>query len=332
MRWIIAAIGIGIALVMLAFSAVTKPGRPTNRPVALTAQPLVLNSADPAQTRAGELHYLGGWSLSERGQLFGGLSAMTIRPDGKISALSDSGAMFTFPEPDMTHLRFTARTTVLPYKKPKKNWMPRPTDSESLAADPEFRHVWVGYELMQLICRYTTDFTHIGTCRAWPEMKHWPETESLESLARLPDGRFLVIAEGGEAPGGGREALLFADDPVEPSTPHPVRMSYIPPTGYNPTDALWIGGDRLLVLNRRATLYDGFTAIVTVVDLRGMRAGAVLRGREVARLVPPLLSDNFEGMALERRDGQRILWLVSDDNHLFLQRTLLLKFALPDDL
>lgn len=332
MRWIIAAIGISVGLVMLAFSAVTKPGRPTNRPVALTATPLVLNSADPAQTRAGELQYLGGWSLSEPGALFGGLSSITVRPDGTLSVLSDSGAMFTFPEPDRARLRFTARTTVLPYKKPKKSWMPRPTDSESLAAGPGFRHVWVGYELMQLICRYKTDFTDIGTCRASPEMKRWPETESLESLARLPDGRFLAIAEGGEAPGGGREALLFAGDPVESSTPHPVRMSYAPPTGYNPTDALWIGGNRLLVLNRRATLYDGFTAILTLVDLTGLRPGAVLRGREIARLAPPLLSDNFEGMALERRDGQRNLWLVSDDNHLFLQRTLLLKFALPDDL
>ncbi len=332
MRWIIAVIGIGVALVMLAFSAVTKPGRPTNRPVALTAVPLVLNSADPGQTQAGELLYLGGWSLSERGQLFGGLSAMAIRPDGRISALSDSGAMFTFPKPDATASHLTARTTVLPYKKPKKNWMPRPTDSESIAADPDFRHVWVGYELMQLICRYESDFARIGTCRAWPEMKDWPGTESIESLARLPDGRFLAIAEGGEAPGGGREVLLFAGDPVEPSTPHPMRMSYIPPTGYNPTDALWIGNGHMLVLNRRATLYDGFTAIVTLVDLRDMRAGTVLRGREVARLAPPLLSDNFEGMALERRDGQRILWLVSDDNHLFLQRTLLLKFALPDTL
>jgi len=332
MRWIIAVIALGSGLVFLAFSVVTKPLRPTSRPMALTAEPLVLNSADPGQTRAGELHYLGGWSLTEPGQLFGGLSAIVIRPDGTISALSDSGSLFTFPEPDAKALRFTARTTVLPYKKPKKRWMPRPTDSESIAASPDFRHAWVGYELMQLICRYETDFARIGTCRAWPEMEHWPATESIESLARLPDGRFLAIAEGGEAPGGGRPALLFAGDPVERATPHPVRMSYIPPTGYNPTDALWIGKDRMLVLNRRATLYDGFTAIVSVVDLSGMRPGAVLRGREVARLAPPLLSDNFEGMALERRDGQRILWLVSDDNHLFLQRTLLLKFGLPDSL
>jgi hypothetical protein len=45
-----------------------------------------------------------------------------------------------------------------------------------------------------------------------------------------------------------------------------------------------------------------------------------------------LLADNFEGLAIERRDGQRILWVISDDNHLFFQRTLLIKFALSEKL
>jgi hypothetical protein len=35
-------------------------------------------------------------------------------------------------------------------------------------------------------------------------------------------------------------------------------------------------------------------------------------------------------MAIERAGSQRILWIVSDDNHLFFERTLLLKFALPE--
>ena len=63
-----------------------------------------------------------------------------------------------------------------------------------------------------------------------------------------------------------------------------------------------------------------------------MKPGAVLDGHEIARLASPMLADNFEGMALEQHGTQRILWLVSDDNHLFFQRTLLLKFALPNSL
>lgn len=327
MRWLIAVIIIGFLALMFSLPLVEKPERPVSGPVRITARPLVLDSADPSRTQLGDLHYLGGWQLEGRRGLFGGLSSMLIRPNGEIWALNDSGVMFKFGEPMALGM---GQAIVLPTAKPPKKWMPRPSDSESMAADPHFRHIWVGYELLQRVCRYTTDLRHIGKCKDWPEMQNWPETESLESMVRFPDGRFLFISEGGAGEKGGRDTLLFSGDPVEDGTPHPTRMTYIPPTGYNPTDAVWIGGNKILVLNRRATLYDGFTAIITLVDIAKMKAGAVLRSREVARLAPPVLAENFEGMTLVRQDGQRILWIVSDDNHLFFQRTLLLKFALPD--
>jgi hypothetical protein len=56
----------------------------------------------------------------------------------------------------------------------------------------------------------------------------------------------------------------------------------------------------------------------------------VVRGRVIATLRRPLVHDNFEGLAISRERGRTIVWLVSDDNQLFLQRTLLLKFALDD--
>jgi hypothetical protein len=40
------------------------------------------------------------------------------------------------------------------------------------------------------------------------------------------------------------------------------------------------------------------------------------------------LADNFEGLAITREGSRIILWIASDDNHEFFQRTLLLKFAL----
>jgi len=328
MRFLILLALIAAGLVALADSIVTKPSRPATGAFTMTLHPLVLDSADPARTQAGDLHYLGGWEVKGRPKLFGGLSSLLIRPDGKIWALSDGGVMFEIPPTISSGFGYA---TVLKTAKPPKKWMPTPTDSESMVVDPQFKHLWVGYELLQRICRYTTDLAQAGTCKDWPELQKWPEAESLESMTRLPDGRFLMISEGAQTGKGGRDALLFEGDPVDPSTGHPVHLTYIPPTGYNPTDSVWIGDNQLLVLNRRATLYDGFTAIIELVDISALKAGATLRGREIARLAPPLLSDNFEGMAVERKDGQRIFWIVSDDNHLFLQRTLLLKFALPDN-
>lgn len=331
MRWTITLIFACLVVAGLGLSLNTKPGRPADGPVAIEAMPLVLNASDPAQVKLGPLHYLGGWELKSRRTLFGGLSSMAIRPGGEIWALSDGGVMFEFPEP-AGHDKFIGLARVLRTAKPEKSWMPRPEDSEATAVDPDFRHVWVGYELMQLICRYTADLNEKGTCRAPKAMADWPETESIESLARLPDGRFVSIAEGAPGKDGGRDMLVFAGDPVEATTPAPTRMSYMPPTGYDPTDAVYIGNGKLLVLNRRATLYDGFTSVLKLIDINHIKSGAIINGPEIARFAPPILADNFEGLALEHIGNQRILWMVSDDNHLFLQRTLLLKFALDDSL
>ena len=85
----------------------------------------------------------------------------------------------------------------------------------------------------------------------------------------------------------------------------------------------------MLVLNRRLTLQELFTATLAVIELPAKpRPGDRLKARELGRLAPPLLADNFEGLAITREDGRRVVWIASDDNHEFFQRTLLLKFAL----
>lgn len=310
---------------------VKKPPRLENGPIMIDAQPLVLDSSDPSRTSLGQLHFLGAWHLTGPARSFGGLSSLHIHPDGMVWALSDAAAMIAFPPPGTPGEAMVKRLP-LPERRGSGTTSDRPSeDSESMVFDPVTERIWVGFELNQRICRYATGLERVEKCRDWPEMKDWPITASLESMARLPDGRFLVIAEGQTGGRAGRDTLLFAGDPVVDTTPHPIRMSYIPPVGYDPTDAVAIGDGKLLVLNRRATIYDGFTAILVLVDIGAMKPGVVLTSREVARLAPPVLADNFEGLALEQgTNGQRILWVVSDDNHLFFERTLLLKFALPE--
>lgn len=310
-----------------------RPPRAVNGPMEIVARPLVLDSGRPDRTQLGSLHFLGAWDLTGPDNGFGGLSAMSILPDGRIQALNDTATMFTFPQPGpQPGERGGGVVKRMPMLKHRSGrWMPGSTDSESMAVDPATGKIWVGFELTQMICRYPADLSLVETCRTWPEMKEWTDTSSLESLARLPDGRFLAIAEGAYGNGEGRDVLLFAGDPSEESALPPILMRYMPPVGYDPTDAVAIDKDRLLVLNRRATIYDGFTVIVTLVDIGGMKPGAMLSGKEVARLAPPVLADNFEAMTLQDTpDGQTILWILSDNNHLFFQRTLLLKFALPD--
>jgi len=134
--------------------------------------------------------------------------------------------------------------------------------------------------------------------------------------------------EDARQPGRAR-ALLFAGDPALPGTPS-AALAYRPPAGFKATDAALLPDGRLLVLNRRADWLEGAGAALTVIEPASVRPGAVLEGREIARLQWPLIVDNMEGLSITRENGRTIVWLVSDDNFNPLQRTLLLKFALEE--
>ena len=159
-------------------------------------------------------------------------------------------------------------------------------------------------------------------------MQDWPGTGGAEAALRLPDGRFLIFAESAYGPRGSTQALLFDHDPAEPGSP-PASLGYYPPQGYRITDAVWLAPGKLLTLNRRATIYDGFTAKLAIVDIGELEPGKLFHAQEIATLRPPLLADNFEALAVTREGDRHIVWIASDDNHEFFQRTLLLKFALP---
>ena len=105
------------------------------------------------------------------------------------------------------------------------------------------------------------------------------------------------------------------------------RLRYATEPGFRPTDAARVGPS-LLVLERRLSLLGGLEARIVLVDLEATppEAGTTLRGRELARLGVGSISDNFEGLAAERtRDGRLVIYVVSDDNFLPVQRTLLLQ-------
>jgi len=330
LKWLVPLTMLIAAFVALVIILFHSPPRMKAGPFPMRYEALVLDAGNPGQTAVGKLHFLGAWTIHSPVESFGGLSALYAGgTENPLIALNDKGVAFRLPRPGVSG---QAEAQVLPLLDAENNIDDYSRDSEALAFDAKSGKSWVGYEISHHICRYSVGFHTAEQCRQWPEMRKWPEGSSLESMARLPDGRFVAIAEGAPAAREGRAMLLFSGDPSDKATPRPLTMSYVPPTGYDPTDALWVGDNELLVLNRRVTLHDGFTAVIALVRLDEMKEGAVLVGQAIARLAPPLLADNFEGLALEEQGRQRILWVISDDNFMLFQRTLLLKFALPEAL
>lgn len=293
-------------------------------PPLVVATPISLDPDDAAHDRFGGVRYLGGWELTSREPRFGGYSALSVDGD-KFLSLADTGEYLRF-RMSASGLIEAPRFGMIPGFPGDEN-RKSDRDSESMAIDSGSRQIWVGFEQYDAIFRYAPDFAKVASKARPSAMRNWPDNSGPESMARLSDGRFVVLSENAAMPDGSKQALLFPGDPTEDRN-KPVRFGYRPPPGYLATDAAELPDGRLIVLNRHFAMMDGFWAALTIIDPRLIREGAILTGEMVAEFRRPLNIDNMEGISVSREGGRTILWMISDDNQLPIERTLLLKFAL----
>ncbi len=304
----------------------------------LTATRVMLDRTNPRHVRVGGLTYLGGVALDSRDPAFGGFSSLDVAPaptGNRFTLLSDGGNIVQFD------MGFDWRPHRIAFTNlpagPGIGWEKRDRDSESMAIDPATGQVWVGFEDTNAIWRYSPGFARYEA-RVRPEaMRQWPTNGGPESMARLPDGRFVVISEEAHVRRSDwtgsdeerlhtRQALIFASDPTRAGSPQ--RFGYVPYGRYDPSDVTALPNGDLLVLDRGFALPFRWSNRISRVDARDVVAGRIARGRLIATIDAPLIHDNFEGIATTVENGATIVWIVSDDNQMFLQRTLLLKFRL----
>lgn len=296
----------------------------------ITATSVPLDPDEPGRRAVGRLGYLGGWVLRGTDRRFGGISSLTIE-HGVFTMLSDTGIVSRF--------HFTDGGRVTDYAigplpdGPGSSLQKLDRDSESSTFDPASGHVWAGFETRNEIWRYTEGFASADGHAAPPAMADWPGNLGAEAMVRLRDGRFLVFAETRTRPDHSHLVLAFPGDPV--SGVAPATFGFNGPDGFAPTDAAELPDGRVAVLMRRFSLSDGlrgvaprFTAALVVIDPRRLRPDETLPSVEIARLAPPLTVDNMEALAVEQRGSRTILWIASDDNFFFAERTLLLEFEL----
>jgi hypothetical protein len=290
----------------------------------VTARPIALDPHDPARRRVGGLVYRGGVELIGRDPAFGGYSALAVQ-----------GRRFTLLSDDANILRFTlhedgivrdVRFGQLP-AGPDTGWTKRERDSESMAIDPATGTIWVGFEQFNQIWRYAPSFARAEAGVAPGAMALWRSNGGIEAMARLADGRFVAISESPPYGETTQQGLVWSGDPVAEPVPA-FHFAYRPAPGFRPVDMVELPDRRLLVLERRFALPFRWSDRLVVVDRDMLAPGGMVRGREIARLEAPLVHDNFEGVAVTRERGRTTIWLVSDDNRLPMERTLLLRFDL----
>jgi hypothetical protein len=299
------------------------------RPVPVVAVPVPLDRSDPARTVVGRLHYLGGLALTSPDKAFGGLSGLLFEPAcGRLLVVNDVGSWIILePEEEEDRLVGVRSAIVAPIldssgKPPDRKYF---ADAEAVMRDPSTGDTMVWFELDHRAQRYRG----VSACK--PEslavaahaverpdaIRRWTSNQGVEAAAS--DGRAILLLAEGEPAGAGHMAAVRIDGGKATALRYPA------PEGLLATSLVELEPGSHLLLQRRMSRVGGFRATLSL--LRFAADGTPERA-EIARLAPPLTVDNMEGLAVRREAGRTFVYMVSDDNFLPVQRTLLMKFEL----
>lgn len=266
------------------------PARPPAH-AELSYRPVSLPTADPP------LKLAGAWELSADDRRLTGLSALAIDGDSFLS-VSDRGAVLRFDRPGARR----PMAWLADLREGPGPWGEKASrDAESLAADPDGRGFWVGYEQRHSLLLYEPGFRRI-LARIALAGEGWSANRGAEALAADAAG-LLVFGE------DGRSAIrITASDISRPEFAAPADVAG---AARAPDGSIWL-------LLRSRGLGGIRQSLAPLVEPSAARAtGAPLP-------LPRGMFDNFEGVAIEGRSGGGWrFWLVSDDGHRFMARTLL---------
>jgi hypothetical protein len=318
MRRIALALLIYLLLGPLPASQLPRPPLNNSQLVTARAVPDV-----PLPTRIGALTLTEAWEISGRNSRFGGLSGMMLIGPRRFAMVGDTGRMLRLTLSRGGQVDGASMTELPPLRAALTS--KKFSDAEAAVNDPVTGTSWVALEGIAQIWRFDAAGARTGRLRN-PVMFRWPANGGTESLARLPDGRFLAMSER-RVKNGMHEGVLFSGDPVRPGTPY-LRFFYDSRALGAVTDAAALPDGRILILHRKLGLVPIFTASIAIADPRGLRSDDVLTARPLATISDRRLTENYEGLAIEQGPDGLALWLVSDDNINEWQRTRLLRFRI----
>ncbi|MEO3433025.1 esterase-like activity of phytase family protein [Inquilinus sp. CAU 1745] len=288
--------------------------------VAAAGLALAACAREPSVSQAAEAAEAGAWTLTREatvtlsgGDSFGGLSGLRVDGDLLI-AVTDTGHWTTI-DPAAGTASDIRPLGGVPTDAPKST-----RDAEALARAANGDWL-VAFEGRHRIATYD-DLAGPPTATATlPGTDDLPANGSLESLTVLPDGRLLVLAETAEADGS-HKAWIGRGDEWE-------QRRYRTSGGFVPVDAATLPGGDVLVLERRFSILGWFESRLSLLEASEIAGEDALIAEAIGSIAPEEGTENFEGLAVTPGDdGAILVYAVSDDNFMNLQRTLLVRYRL----
>lgn len=290
------------------------------------------------QEQHSALLWRGGLELTSESKNFGGFSAIILSATGdELLAVSDRGywlkANISYKDGRIATLSNAQMEPLLNANGKKfAHWR---ADSEGLTKrNDSLDDVVVSVELEQALYRYKfTDGSLKTNAKNWGTLidaKKINPNKGLEGITSLPAGHkyrgwMLVTAEKKLDKNGNHTAWL-----IKGKENLPLNISRS--GGFDITDISYLPNGDIVILERAFSVFSGPKMRIRQICGSHIKPDALVTGKTLIDANWTYAVDNMEGLGVHRAEnGETILTIISDNNFYFLQRNLMLQFALADE-
>ncbi len=302
-------------------------------PIEIDARPIPKFSPFSSGSRFGALTFLGGLDLYSADPRFSGLSGITIAPDGRaVRIVSDRAFLFDgvldydgehLSDLEVTRLVDLSRNDLGGYPVLDTEDIAGPATGEDVNLFTVERRRDAAVIALKLPAGGTPGPLAVRKIPVPDAVLALDYNRGIEAIAIGPAGsahagKMLIIAE---RPSGAEyvwtPGWILGDGRFE------IRRN-----GFDITAARFLPDGDLITLERRFTPARGVGVRLRRFSAADLVPGARLDGDVLMEAGMTSQIDNMEGLAVHISGGRPVLTLVSDNNSNFLQRTLILQFAL----
>jgi hypothetical protein len=310
----------------------------TSRPLEVTARRIESFGKLTGEKTFGRLTFRGGLVLTSPDNEFGGLSGITLEPDGQaFLAMTDAGAWVTG---DLTYAG-TAPTGIAngrigPIVATSGRTLSKKRDQDAEAVCLIEGNLTRGVALVAFERNHRIGRFPIANRVLQPPTSYLKPPADVRQMSSNKGFEAMTVLQGGPNKGA---VVAFSERLLDAAGHHTGwiwlngearRFQIKDFGGFDLTDCVGLPDGSLLVLERRFRWTEGVKLQLRLLKPAEFGPGLVGEGTLLLQSDMTNEIDNMEGLGLHRdARGATVLTLVSDDNfNSFLQRTILLQFAL----
>lgn len=300
----------------------------------INASSINFSAIHPSQKKYDQLYWRGGLVLTSKHKQFGGLSGIELSANGKkMLAISDRGywvkADVNYKNGKINSLSNAQTAPILNAKGQKfRSWE---IDSEGLTKrNNSLNDVVISVERNQAIYRFKLGNTNLNAkAMDWGAIKDANKisrNRGLEAITSLPKAHkyrgWMLVAAERKLKDGNHTAWLVNG---KQSQPLYIKKHNI----FDITDLNYLPNGDIVILERGISIFGGPQMQIRQICGSDIKPNAVVDGKKLLNASGIFSIDNMEGLGVHKAaNGETILTVISDNNFHFLQRNLMLQFAL----